>query len=287
MALPSRDQVQLDDLAFAELYEHYYDRVVRYIAARTGSRDDAQEMAGDVFVRALESLDTIQERGIPPGAWLFRVAHNLVVDLYRKRARRRSVPLEQAGATAAPGPPPTPVRGAPKTVRADRLLKLNDQMERIEERVRKMSEQASDAHTRRSFVRAQESLGEDLRHARGVLKRADKARKLPRKLQQEAGVTGASSGEAKPGSTISVLRYVTAEVVEVELVRVDGGVRVDLMVVGPEGRRQVVRLMPGAAQLLRGELPGTLEDLRIHGAVQLAVDPATGEVRQVRMLPEP
>ena len=100
MALPSRDLARLDDQAFAELYEHYYDRVVRYIAARTGSRDAAEEMAGDVFVRALESLDTIQERGIPPGAWLFRVAHNLVVDHHRKRARRRGVPLEEASNVA-------------------------------------------------------------------------------------------------------------------------------------------------------------------------------------------
>ena len=100
LALPSRDLARLDDQAFAELYEHYYDRVVRYIAARTGSRDAVEEMAGDVFVRALESLDTIQERGIPPGAWLFRVAHNQVVDHHRKRARRRGVPLEEASNVA-------------------------------------------------------------------------------------------------------------------------------------------------------------------------------------------
>jgi RNA polymerase sigma-70 factor (ECF subfamily) len=84
----------------ADLYEDYYDRVVRYLAARIGNRDRAQDMASDVFLRAAETLGEIQDRAVPPQAWLFRVAHNLLVDYYRRESRRQSVPLEDISSLA-------------------------------------------------------------------------------------------------------------------------------------------------------------------------------------------
>lgn len=82
--------------ALGELYESYYDRIARYIALRIGNWDSAQELAGDVFLRAVESLDTFQWRGIPMQAWLFRIAHNLLVDHLRKHSKRSNLPLEEA-----------------------------------------------------------------------------------------------------------------------------------------------------------------------------------------------
>lgn len=51
-------------------------------------------MAGEVFLKALESLDSYKERGVPMQAWLFRIAHNIVVDYLRKSARIDTVPLD-------------------------------------------------------------------------------------------------------------------------------------------------------------------------------------------------
>ena len=92
--------------ALAELFEEYYDRIARYIAVRIGNRDDAEEMAGEVFLRALEAVDTFQWRGIPMHAWLFRIAHNLVVDYLRRHTKRRSVPLEEAHTLPSASDPP-------------------------------------------------------------------------------------------------------------------------------------------------------------------------------------
>ena len=91
---PARAPLSSDDLS--QLYEANYDRVARYIAARVGNRDLGQDMAGEVFLRAVESLGSFQAQGIPLEAWLFRVAHNLVVDHYRKSDRRQHVPLDEA-----------------------------------------------------------------------------------------------------------------------------------------------------------------------------------------------
>ncbi len=59
-------------------------RLARYAYSRTSDRTEAEDIASEVFTRALESLDTYQERGLPMEAWLFRIAHNLVVDRLRR-----------------------------------------------------------------------------------------------------------------------------------------------------------------------------------------------------------
>ena len=77
-----RNETQL-----AELYEEYYDRITRYAYVHIGDRNDAEDIAGETFLRALKTLDSYQERGIPMQAWLFKIAHNLIVDYLRKKTK--------------------------------------------------------------------------------------------------------------------------------------------------------------------------------------------------------
>ena len=74
----------------AALYEEYYDRIARYAFVHIGDRADAEDLAGDVFLKALKSLGSYQERGVPMQAWLFKIAHNLIVDYLRKKTKMRS-----------------------------------------------------------------------------------------------------------------------------------------------------------------------------------------------------
>jgi RNA polymerase sigma-70 factor, ECF subfamily len=71
----------------AALFDSCYPRLARYAYARMGDRTEAEDVASDVFVRALESIDSYQERGLPMEAWLFRIAHNVVVDRLRRAGR--------------------------------------------------------------------------------------------------------------------------------------------------------------------------------------------------------
>jgi RNA polymerase sigma-70 factor (ECF subfamily) len=41
----------------------------------------------------VDGLPRYNERGLPFGAWLFRIAHDRVVDFYRKAGRRQTVEL--------------------------------------------------------------------------------------------------------------------------------------------------------------------------------------------------
>ena len=83
-----------DPQAFAELYDRYLPRVYRYAYRRLGSHSDAEDLAAQTFQRALEAIGRYEERGLPFGAWLFRIAHNLIVD--RRRGQRGDLPLDGA-----------------------------------------------------------------------------------------------------------------------------------------------------------------------------------------------
>jgi RNA polymerase sigma-70 factor (ECF subfamily) len=78
----------------ASLYEEYYDRVARYAFTRIGNRHEAEDIASDTFLKALESLSGYKDQGIPMQAWLFRIAHNLVVDYLRKSSKNKEMPIE-------------------------------------------------------------------------------------------------------------------------------------------------------------------------------------------------
>ncbi|UCG83116.1 MAG: sigma-70 family RNA polymerase sigma factor [Dehalococcoidia bacterium] len=78
----------------ASLYESCYDRISRYAFVRLGDQAEAEDLAGEVFLKALESLDSYKERGVPMQAWLFKIAHNLIVDHFRKSAKQKTVSID-------------------------------------------------------------------------------------------------------------------------------------------------------------------------------------------------
>jgi len=93
--------------ALAGLFETHYERIVRYVAARVGRSGEAEDLASQVFVRAVEALDSYEERGLPMQAWLFRIAHNLVVDFLRRGAHRQTAPIDELLVAGAGGPEET------------------------------------------------------------------------------------------------------------------------------------------------------------------------------------
>jgi RNA polymerase sigma factor (sigma-70 family) len=80
---------------FDALFRAHHAEIVRYLAARLGSRDDALDVASEVFVEAWRRSPGLRYRGRPITAWLYRVAANMAAD--RMSARRREPrPVEGA-----------------------------------------------------------------------------------------------------------------------------------------------------------------------------------------------
>lgn len=77
----------LDPGALAEIYERFLDGIYRYIYARVGHQADAEDLTEQVFVKMVDAIPGYRPRGVPFASWLYRIAHNLVVDRYRRRGR--------------------------------------------------------------------------------------------------------------------------------------------------------------------------------------------------------
>lgn len=82
-------QAKQDPEAFGALYERYVDRIYAYVFHRVHNVHDAEDLTARIFFRALSRLHTYEDRGLPFGAWLFRIAHNLVANWHRDQSRRR------------------------------------------------------------------------------------------------------------------------------------------------------------------------------------------------------
>ena len=84
-----------DQIALTQLYEENFDKIYRYIVLKIGDRAEAEDMTQQVFLNALKSISSYKYKGMPFSSWLFRIAHNQVVDYYRKKKRSATVPLDE------------------------------------------------------------------------------------------------------------------------------------------------------------------------------------------------
>lgn len=82
--------------AFGELYDRHHRRIFRYVWGRVRDEGLAEDLTGEVFARMVASLPGYRLTGVPFRVWLYRIAHNLVVDHYRKEGRYTFVPLYHA-----------------------------------------------------------------------------------------------------------------------------------------------------------------------------------------------
>jgi RNA polymerase sigma-70 factor, ECF subfamily len=82
-----------DSKAVVQFYKAYSPRILTYLSRKLPHLEDAQEITNDVFLEAIDSLALLQkEENV--SAWLYRIAHNKMVDFYRKK-KIKSILLSQ------------------------------------------------------------------------------------------------------------------------------------------------------------------------------------------------
>lgn len=79
--------------AFGALYDRYVAQVYQFTYRRVKDHAIAEEITAKVFHRALEQLGRFEWRGLPFGAWLIRIATNLIHD--HNGHTQRQVPLAE------------------------------------------------------------------------------------------------------------------------------------------------------------------------------------------------
>ncbi len=99
--LPVRDEEglvrraqQRDTEALAQIYEAYFDKIYRYIAMRIRNEMEAEDMTQQVFMKVLQSISSYKNTGVPFSSWIYRIAHNQVVDFLRQQNKKATVDIE-------------------------------------------------------------------------------------------------------------------------------------------------------------------------------------------------
>lgn len=78
--------------AFAALYETHLDQIYRYIYFRVYERELAEDLTSVVFLKVWEHLGNFKSGRVPFLGWVYRIAHNTVIDHYR--TRKITTPLD-------------------------------------------------------------------------------------------------------------------------------------------------------------------------------------------------
>jgi len=82
--------------AFTQLYDNYFDRVYRYIYVRLRKQAEAEDLTQEVFIKALKGIGTYKVSKALFASWLFRIAHNQVIDHVRKYKKGIETSLDEA-----------------------------------------------------------------------------------------------------------------------------------------------------------------------------------------------
>src|SRR5579883_1222870 len=88
--------IQRDSEAFGQLYNLYFDRVYRYVRLKVGNPSDAEDLTALVFLSAWRSIHRFSPKHEASFAgWIFRLAHNALVDRYRRSHETISLRSEE------------------------------------------------------------------------------------------------------------------------------------------------------------------------------------------------
>lgn len=80
-----------DRQAFGLLYDRYSARAYGYCRRRLDTQEAAEDATSAVFMRARSAISAYRSSEAPFAAWLFAIAHYVVIDHARFQTRRRIV----------------------------------------------------------------------------------------------------------------------------------------------------------------------------------------------------
>jgi RNA polymerase sigma-70 factor (ECF subfamily) len=112
---------------FSSIYDQYIEKIYRFVYLKVSSQEIAEDLTSKVFLKGWEAYKRNQEIK-NPGAFLYRIARNAVIDHYRERGRAKTVSMDNIPEIAdfAADPHEKALLNADITSITSAILKLQD-----------------------------------------------------------------------------------------------------------------------------------------------------------------
>jgi RNA polymerase sigma-70 factor (ECF subfamily) len=120
-----------DAAAFGDLYERYLDAIHNFVFYRVSGQQEAEDLTEAIFLQAWQALDKNPPREAPFRLWLYRIAHNAIIDHYR--LRKDQISLESA--THLSDPVESPEAFVTRQERTDALKQMIQQLKEDHQQV--------------------------------------------------------------------------------------------------------------------------------------------------------
>ena len=88
---------------FSQIYDQYIDKIYRFVYLKVSSQEIAEDITSKVFLKGWENFKNPKKEIENPGAFLYQIARNSVIDHYRSKGRTNVVSAEASPEIADPG----------------------------------------------------------------------------------------------------------------------------------------------------------------------------------------
>jgi len=121
-----------DREAFGLIYDMYYERIYRFAYYKIGNVADAEDIAAQTFTGALRTIANFKWTGSSFDSWLFRIAHNVTVDTYRRNGKAKLEPVDEHLTIASASDTSSEAIGRVEHARVRKLIdRLPDEQKRV------------------------------------------------------------------------------------------------------------------------------------------------------------
>ena len=86
--------IKKENIFFEEIYELYFSKVYKYFAIRTGNIENTEDLTSEVFTKLIKNFKYKEVKKEQLAWWIFKVAHNTLIDYYKKEKNRTITPIE-------------------------------------------------------------------------------------------------------------------------------------------------------------------------------------------------
>lgn len=81
-----------DKDAFGKIYDHFFEQIYRYVFFRM-KMEEVEDIVENVFIKVWLNLDKYEKRDFSFSSWLYKIAHNSVIDYHR--SHRKIEPIDE------------------------------------------------------------------------------------------------------------------------------------------------------------------------------------------------